>query len=81
METAAAGIPSIVYGDYGADEWITHGENGWVVNTVDETKELIAQLKNSPTELERISKNAIELGASFDWKIIVKDWEQEIEKL
>lgn len=81
LETAAAGIPSIVYGDYGANEWITSGKNGWVVNTVDETKELIAQLKNSPTELERISKNAIELAASFDWKIIVKDWEQEIEKL
>ena len=81
LETAAAGVPSIVYGDYGAEEWITHGENGWVVNTAEDIKTLISELKNKPEELERISKNAIELAASFDWKIIVKDWEEEIIKI
>ncbi|WP_282787877.1 glycosyltransferase family 4 protein [Flavobacterium croceum] len=81
LETAAAGVPSIVYGDYGAEEWITHGENGWVVNTAEDIKTLISELKNKPEELERISKNTVNLATSFDWKVKIKDWEEEIIKI
>lgn len=81
LETAAAGVPSIVYGDYGAREWINHGENGWVVQKPEEIKEIISALKDNPAELERISKNAVALANSFDWKIKVKDWEEEITKI
>ena len=81
LECAAAGVPSIVYGDYGADEWITTGKDGFVVNTLDEAKNVIEDIIANPDKLKELSKNAVELGRNFDWKSIIKDWETEIEKI
>ena len=81
LETAAAGVPSIVYDDYGAQEWITNGLNGWVVKNVEEMISIINDLKNNPQKLEVVSQEAIKLALSFDWKVKVKDWEEVIEKL
>ncbi len=81
LETAAAGVPSLVYDDYGADEWITHGKNGYVVHTLEEMIETIRRLEKNPEELDRVSKNAVEMARRFDWKVVVKDWEEVIERL
>ena len=81
LETACAGVPTLCYGDYGADEWITTGKDGFVVNTFDEAKTVIQQLIDHPEQLQELSKNAIELGKRFDWKVLVKDWEEEIERM
>lgn len=81
LECAAAGVPSVVYNDYGADEWITTGKDGFVVKTFDEAKRVIEELKSNPDRLKELSVNAMKLGQSFDWKIIIKEWEAEIDKL
>lgn len=81
LETAAAGVPSIVYDDYGAQEWITNGVNGWVVKDVEDIVEIIHDLKNNPQKLLTASNEAINLAKSFDWKVKVKEWEKVIEKL
>ena len=81
LETACAGVPTLCYGDYGAGEWITTGKDGFVVNTFDEAMAVIQQLVDHPDQLQYLSKNAIELGKRFDWKVIVKDWEDEIERI
>ena len=81
LECASAGVPSIVYGDYGADEWITTGENGYVVNTLEEVKNIIEDLIANPDKLKELSKNAVKLGKKFDWEIVIKEWEREIEKI
>lgn len=81
LETAAAGVPSIVYGDYGASEWITTGQNGFVVNTFDEIVDIITYIKDHPKELTAISAAAITLADSFDWSRLVKDWEKVIKDL
>ncbi|MBR5323658.1 MAG: glycosyltransferase family 4 protein [Muribaculaceae bacterium] len=81
LECASAGVPCIVYGDYGASEWITTGKDGFVVNTLDEAKTIIEDLVANPDKVKELSKNAVELGRSFDWKNIIKDWETEIDKL
>ena len=81
LETACAGVPTLCYGDYGADEWITTGKDGFVVNTFEEAKVVIQQLIDHPERLQELSRNAIELGKRFDWKVLVKDWEEEIEKM
>ena len=81
LETAAAGVPSIVYDDYGAQEWITNGVNGWVVKTVDDMISIINDLKNNPQKLQAFSREAIKLAISFDWEVRVKDWEEAIEQL
>jgi len=81
LETAAAGVPSIVYDDYGAQEWITSGVNGWVVKTIDDMISIIEELISDPQKLEAVSHEAIKLAHSFDWKVKVKDWEEVIEEL
>lgn len=81
LESACAGVPSLVYSDYGAEEWITHDKNGFVVDTLDEMIEVISSLQSNQEKLGRVSKSAIELGDSFDWKEKVKDWEVVIKQL
>ena len=78
LETAAAGIPSLVYGDYGANEWITHNHNGWVVNTLPQMIEIISNLIAQPELLRLNSKNAKDLAKKFDWSNVITEWEKEI---
>ena len=81
LETACAGVPTLCYGDYGADEWITSGVDGFVVNTFEEAKSVIQELIDHPERLNMLSQNAVELGKRFDWKVLVKDWEEEIIRI
>ncbi len=81
LETAAAGVPSIMYSDYGANEWINNHENGWVVATLDEMIATIETLTKDSNKLQNTSENAVKLAASFDWKIKIKDWEEVILEL
>lgn len=81
LETAAMGVPSIVYADYGAAEWITTGKNGFVVNTIDEIEVTVKDLRSHPEKLDKLAKEAIKLAKSFDWKALVKDWEKAIVSL
>ena len=78
LESACAGVPSLVYADYGAKKWIDHYQNGFVVQTLDEMKEVIEDLLNNKTSLNQISKNAIQLGLSYDWKLKIKVWQDAI---
>ena len=81
LETAAAGVPSIVYSDYGAGEWITHEKDGFVVDTPEQIKDIVERLRKDPKELAEVSKNAIEMAKRFDWKVVVKEWEKVIEEI
>ena len=81
LETAAMGVPSIVYGDYGAAEWITTGIDGFVVSTLEEIEAIVRDLERHPMKLDSLAGEAIKLGKSFDWKVLVKDWEKFIEDL
>ncbi len=78
LESACAGVPSLVYADYGANQWIDHYQNGFVVQTLDEMKEVIEDLLNNKESLNQISKNAIQLGLSYDWKLKIKVWHDAI---
>ena len=71
----------MVYSDYGASEWITHNQNGFVVDTLEDMIVVIQNLLETPELLELNSKNAIALAKQFDWKIVIKQWEQEVFKL
>lgn len=78
LETAAAGVPSIVYSDYGASEWITSGKDGYVVNTFEEIIDIIKDLQSHPEKLPILSKNAELMAKRFDWKVLIKSWEKAI---
>lgn len=81
LETGAAGVPSLVYSDYGADEWIKHGTDGFVVDTLDEMEEILHMLKQEPSILKNISKNSVRMARRFDWSTLIKNWEEVIEEL
>ena len=81
LETACAGVPTLCYGDYGANEWITSWENGIVVDTKEEAFDAIKKIKDNPEILHQLSANAVELGKSFDWKNLIYSWEREIEHI
>ena len=76
LETASAGIPSVLYKDYGAEEWISDGINGFVVNELNDIKSLILKLLSDPDKLKKISKEARALGESYDWKNRISNWEK-----
>ena len=78
LEAASAGVPSLVYSDYGASQWIDNYQNGFVVQTLDEMKAIVEDLLNNKVTLNQISKNAIQLGLSYDWKLKIKVWQEAI---
>lgn len=81
LETASMGVPSIVYNDYGAKEWITSGQNGYVVSNIEDIESIIKNLQVHPELLANLAEEAKILAKNFDWKIIVKHWEKVIETL
>lgn len=81
LETACAGVPTLCYSDYGAEEWITTGKDGYVVRTKEEALAVINDLRANPEKLKDLSRNAVELGKRFDWSVMVKVWENVIEKI
>ena len=81
LETACAGVPTLCYDDYGAQEWITSGKDGFVVHTYDEAVAVVEDLVAHPEKLPALSQHAIELGKRFDWSRHVKDWEEVIEEI
>lgn len=81
LEVAAAGIPSIVYADYGANEWMTDGVDGCIVRTFDEIVEEITALKRDDDRLARMASAAQDFARRFDWSKVIADWQDVIEKL
>lgn len=81
LETAAAGVPSLVYDDYGADEWITTGKDGFVIKTLDEMKGGVQDLLDHPEKLQPLANNARVMAKRFDWSVVIKDWEREIVRI
>lgn len=78
LEAACASIPSVVYGNYGADEWIKHNSNGFVVSEFNDVVNLINNLLSCPNLLQSTSKNTSKLAYAFDWRKIILKWEKEI---
>ena len=62
------GIPSILYPDYGCEEWIVDGKNGFIVDNISQAVGVIKKLINNKGLLESVSRQSIRLSKSFDWK-------------
>lgn len=78
LEAACAGVPSIVYSDYGANQWIDHYQNGFVVQNLEEIKLIIEDLLSDKLLFSQISKNTTQLGLSYDWNLKIKVWQDAI---
>lgn len=78
IECAAAGIPSLVYGDYGAKDWIKSGEDGFVCNNVSDMKDVVHSLLADPDLLKAVSVGALELANRFSIDKVATMYEKEI---
>ncbi|MBT3611423.1 MAG: glycosyltransferase [Flavobacteriales bacterium] len=78
LETASAGIPSLVYSNYGASEWIVSNENGFIVNDFEQLTTTLRGLINNENLLTRNSEGAILLAKKFNWKRVIGEWENVI---
>lgn len=81
LETASSSIPSIVYDDYGAHEWIKTNENGFVLSKYSDVVNKLLELIENPYLLKSNSEGAYIMSKKFDWKNLIKNWEQVIENL
>jgi glycosyltransferase involved in cell wall biosynthesis len=81
IEMASAGIPTITYRGYGAEEWITNGVNGFVVESCDDIRTLIKKISEGQISLSALSNGAIELGERFGAERVVRQYENIVEEL
>ena len=81
LEAAYSGVPSIIYNNYGASDWMTNNVDGFIVNTFQEVNDVVDKLVRTPKMLEKVSENAFELAARYDWNFVIKDWQKVIEFL
>mgnify|MGYP001205774323 CR=1 FL=1 len=81
LEAASSSIPSILYNDYGADEWINNGENGFVVNKFEEVVSTIKLLLSNNNLMKKNSEGALILSEKYDWKNLIRNWEKVIDDL
>ena len=45
LEVAACGIPSMVYSDYGAKEWMKHMQDGFIIANFDDAIRILKSCK------------------------------------
>lgn len=81
LETASASVPSVLYDSYGASEWISDYNNGFIVSDFDQVKSLVSELLENPKVLTNCSEKVSELAERFDWKKVINQWEEVIEQL
>lgn len=81
FECGAMGIPSIVFHGYGAQEYISHGENGFIVDNREELKKCFVELVNNPKKLQYFSINVPSMVRSYDIKFTINRYEEEIIKI
>jgi len=79
IETAAAGVPTLTFSGYGAEEWIKNDVNGFVADTWDDMRGWMTSL--TAEKIEHLSRGAIDLSARFDANSIVKKYEAIIDAL
>ena len=81
IECAAAGIPSVVYDDYGAQEWIENEVSGVICKEFQDMIKVIFKLQTESDSLSRMSSGAKELAKKFDVEKVTKLYESEIVSL
>ena len=81
IECAAAGIPSIVYDDYGASEWIENDKSGFVCESLEEMRMVLQRLLEEPSLLKTTSKGAKRMSEIYSADSVTKRYEKEMISL
>lgn len=78
LECAAAGVPSLLFSDYGANDWM---KGGFVVDKNEEMNEIISLLLKEPNRLRQASSQSILLAQKYAWRYVVRRWEEVLSSL
>lgn len=81
IEAAAAGLPSILYEGYGAEEYLEDGANGYIVSNKEEMVEKVILMIKDSSAFREMSENTEKLYKKFDLREIAKEYEELIDTL
>lgn len=78
IEAMACGLPIIGAKGSGIDGYIVNGEEGFLVNhtNINEIQNAIQYFIEDKTRIEMMGKKAKKLSSNFDWKVIVKQYDE-----
>ena len=76
IETAAVGIPSLLYSHYGANELLNNNEEVFVVDDFQQMNGKLKELIESPSQFITVSKNVLSVPNRFSWGYLIKSWER-----
>jgi len=79
LECSAAGVPFLTNRSFGAQTWSVDKENAFLVDDNSQMVEVIKTLEHDSELLYQVSKSAIEMAKTYDWKVVIKTWEAEIK--
>ena len=81
LEALKAGLPVISTMNCGAQDVISNGENGFIIDVCD-TNSLIDKIlyfNNNRAEIQRMSRNAIDSSREFTWDNYEKKLVESVE--
>jgi glycosyltransferase involved in cell wall biosynthesis len=81
IEVAAKGIPSILFADYGAEEWLANGLEGIVVQTDEDYIQALEALIQEPEKFKLLQNGLNTLVERFSMKNQIEQYEKVIEDL
>jgi UDP-glucose:(heptosyl)LPS alpha-1,3-glucosyltransferase len=73
LEAMASGLPVIVSREAGAAELIQHGENGLILDRIDELPHLMKQLQNDPALAAKLASRGRETALAHSWDEVARE--------
>ena len=81
LETAASGVPSIIYNLFGSNEYIVNEKNGFLASDFNDFKIILEKLISGEYNLRQISNNARLLADKNKWSNVINEWEKIIYEI
>ena len=81
LETAASGVPSIIYNLFGSNEYIVNKKNGFLASDFNDFKIILENLISGEYNLRQISNNARLLADKNKWSNVINEWEKIIYEI
>lgn len=81
LETAAVGVPSLIYSHYGASEWMTSDYDGFIVDNIADMHSKLDLLTQDQKLLFEVANHSVELSKRFTWEEVIKKWDSEIQHI
>jgi glycosyltransferase involved in cell wall biosynthesis len=79
VEAMASGKPTIIIDNGGGNkEVVIDGKTGYICKDIDEVKDKVKYLYNNPSVMKEMGKNAKRESKRYDWKNILKQYEEAL---